>query len=95
MVPFNRDLEILRQFNEKAEELKNSQVCRTVHGEEFAEKCISKIKENGYINPVQRYFGLHYCADETAPRNDEFLKIMEEFGFGWFKKYRPLKEQAT
>lgn len=71
------------------------EVCRTVHGEEFAKKCISKIKENGYINPVQRYFGLHYYADKAASRNDEFLKIMEEFGFGWFKKYKPYKEQAT
>lgn len=34
MVPLNRDLEILRQFNEKAEELKNSQVCRMVFNED-------------------------------------------------------------
>lgn len=68
-----------------------SEVCRKIHGNEFAEKCIEKIKENGYINPVQRYFGLHYCADLMLDGNDEYLEIMAEFGFNWFKKYYPLE----
>lgn len=62
------------------------QVCRDVHGEEFARKCIAEIKENGYISPVQVYFGLHYVANEMNQGNAEFLKIMREFGFGWFDK---------
>lgn len=72
-----------------------SEVCQSVHGKEFAEKCIKKIKENGYINAAQRYFGLHYCADSMPDSNDEFLEIMEEFGFNWFKKYQPFEDKTT
>jgi nitroreductase len=63
--------------------------CRTVHGDNFAAKCLEKIRKSGYITPVQNYFGLHYCADEMPIGNEEYLKIMEEFGFDWFKKYQP------
>jgi len=70
---------------ERIETIKS--VCRTVHGDAFAEKCIAKIMEQGYINVVQNYFGLHYRADELPQRNDDFLKIMEEFGFKWFREY--------
>lgn len=70
------------------------QVCRDVHGEEFASKCIEKIKENGYINTVQRYFGLHYRANSMPKGNDTYLKLMEEFGFNWFKKYRSFEQKT-
>jgi len=70
---------------------KISEVCRRVHEEGFAQKCTKRIKEHGYINPVQRYFGLHYAADMMPLDNDEFLRIMEEFGFSWFKKYQPVE----
>jgi nitroreductase len=63
--------------------------CKTVHGEEFATRCLEKINKSGFITPVQNYFGLHYCADEMPVGNDEYLKIMEEFGFDWFKEYQP------
>jgi len=91
------DEQLLAAFNEKYPDWKKDitperletieSVCRTVHGDEFAAKCITQIKKQGYINIVQNYFGLHYRADELPQRNDEFLKIMEEFGFGWFKEY--------
>ena len=68
------------------------EVCREVHGEEFAHSCIERIKENGYINPVQRYFGLHYRADAMAKGNDEYLKLMKESGFDWFGRYEPAEE---
>lgn len=90
------DEEIVQAFNEKYpdykiqitdEKLKTIyEVCCKVHNEEFANKCIEKIKEQTYINAVQRYFGLHYRADYMQSRNDEYLKIVEEFGFDWFKK---------
>jgi nitroreductase len=66
-----------------------SEVCEKVHGKKFARQCVERIKENGYINMAQRYFGLHYRADWMTAGNEEFLKIMEEFGFRWFKKFRP------
>ncbi len=91
------DRELLAAFNDKYPDWKKDitperletieSVCRTVHGAKFAERCIAQIIEQGYINVVQNYFGLHYRADELPQRNDEFLKIMEEFGFRWFKEY--------
>lgn len=63
--------------------------CRTVHSDNFAHKCLEKIKSNGCITPAQVYFGLHYCADEMPDGNDTYMKLMEEFGFDWFKKYEP------
>nr|MBN2277471.1 nitroreductase family protein [candidate division Zixibacteria bacterium] len=64
-----------------------AEVCRRVHGEKFAEKCLARIRENGCIRPAQIYFGLHYCADEMTADNEEFVRIIEEFGFNWFKKF--------
>jgi len=94
-----KDKELLDVFNKKYEGQKLPvaekrletilKVCRTVRGEEFARKCASKIRANGHINIAQYYFGLHYRADLMPKGNDEYLKIMEESGFNWFKKYRP------
>jgi FMN reductase [NAD(P)H] len=70
-------------------------VCRVCHGEEFASKCAGKVKENGFINRAQRYFGLHYKADLMPEGNHEYLRLMEEFGFNWFKKYQPPTTSST
>ncbi len=59
------------------------QVCQDVHGEAFAERCIERIEEQGFISPVQRYFGLHYRADWMPKDNGAFLETMREFGFEW------------
>jgi nitroreductase len=66
-----------------------AQVCREVHGEEFARRCVEKVKETGYITPVQRYFGLHYRANLMPQGNDTYLELMAEFGFNWFKPFQP------
>lgn len=60
-------------------------ICREIHSEEFSQECIERIKKQGYINPVQRYFGLHYRADYMRKGNDKFVLQTEEAGFGWFK----------
>jgi FMN reductase [NAD(P)H] len=96
------DQKLLDSYNEKYPDLKVeitkerlktiSEVCQKVHGKEFAKKCVEKIKKNGYINPVQRYFGLHYRADIMPKDNDTYLKFMKKFGFNWFKKYHPHKD---
>ena len=63
------------------------EVCRDIYGAESAEKYIETIKKQGHFNAVQNYFGLHYMANLMIERNEEFLKIVEDFGFGWFNKY--------
>jgi nitroreductase len=60
-------------------------VCRALHGEEYALKCLEDVSRKGYFNAAQNYFGLHYQADIMVDRNADFLRIMEDFGFGWFK----------
>ncbi|UCH57462.1 MAG: nitroreductase family protein [Candidatus Bathyarchaeota archaeon] len=65
------------------------QVCTKVHGEGFAERCVERVQENGFFSSVQRYFGLHYRADLMPEGNLEFLKLMEESGFNWFKEFKP------
>ena len=94
------DSELLRAFNEKysgrddrrldiTEERINTifEVCQKVRNEDFAKKCVEKIRQNGYINSVQRYFGLHYRADRMPQGNTEYLRIMEVSGFNWFKDF--------
>ncbi|MDD2716870.1 MAG: nitroreductase family protein [Candidatus Wallbacteria bacterium] len=94
------DLELRQAFEEKYPDVKieatterieqMAKVCRAVEGDEFAEKCLGSIREHGYINAVQRYFGLHYVADEMALGNAKFLETFREFGFGWFDEYEKL-----
>jgi len=63
-------------------------VCRRVHGDGFALKCLDEIKKRGHINMAQYYFGLHYMADEMPEGNEKFVKVTEDAGFGWFREYR-------
>jgi len=72
--------------NERLKRIYN--VCKKVHGKEFAEKCVRSIKKQGFIHSAQRYFGLHYRADGMPQGNDQFLRVMEKYGFNWFKKFR-------
>jgi nitroreductase len=62
-----------------------TEVCTRTNGPEFARQCVERIRAAGYINPVQYYFGLHYRADQLPIGNDEFLRLMKEFGFDWFE----------
>jgi FMN reductase [NAD(P)H] len=97
------DKKLLDAFNKKytgmkieitSERIKTiERVCRDVSGEKFSEKCLEKIKKQGYISWAQRYFGLHYVANEMPKQNEKFLKIMEQFGFNWFKIYQPVKNK--
>ena len=93
------DQDLMRAFDEKyhhakielTEERLNKirEVCRRVHGQRFAEQCVARIKDSGYINVCQRYFGLHYEADVMPAHNEEFIAAIRESGFGWFEKFSP------
>jgi FMN reductase [NAD(P)H] len=70
-----------------AERLKRfKDVCVNVGGEKFAQRCVARAQKQGYISPVQRYFGLHYVADYMSQGNPKFMKQFEAFGFGWFRE---------
>lgn len=71
------------------------EVCEKVHGEAFADECIADIKGKGYISVAQRYFGLHYAADIMPVGNEDFVKIMKEFGFDWFEQFELKNDPST
>lgn len=104
MVHFERyrdlsDQELVKAFEDKypgmkvaitPERLKAMEkVCLTTGGPVLARAALKRIQKDGYINPAQRYFGLHYNADYMPIGNDKYLKLMEKFGFSWFQKYVP------
>ena len=66
-----------------------AEVCRQVHGADYAERCRQRMEEQGYISAVQRYFGLHYRANLMPQGNDEYLALMRERGFTWFERWEP------
>jgi FMN reductase [NAD(P)H] len=64
-------------------------VCNGAHGPKFAARCLDKVREQGYISMVQRYFGLHYTANTMPLGNEDYHKILEEYGFGWLRPFSP------
>ena len=71
---------------------KISRACRAVGGEVLEKKCMESIGAAGHIKMAQRYFGTHYEAGEMARGNEQYIKIMEDFGFNWFKEFIPCDE---
>ena len=66
------------------------ETCLKAHGEEFAERSVANARELGYINPVQRHYGLHYRADSVLIlRNTDFMKLVEKQGWNIFRDYKP------
>lgn len=82
-----QELEITRERLETI-----AQVCRKVHREEFAQECVARINESGRINPAQRDFGIACRADFMAGDNENYLELVEELGFSWFREYHPESE---
>lgn len=61
------------------------EVASDIGGKEYADKMVNKIKEVGYINIAQRYFGLHYKANWSCTGNQDFIKTLLAYGFPWIK----------
>ncbi|MBU4485385.1 MAG: nitroreductase family protein [Candidatus Delongbacteria bacterium] len=68
------------------------QNCLETGGKALVKKCLKKIKDQGYINPVQYRFGLHYPAGVMPTRNQQFIEIMKKQGLNIFEKWEPDKE---
>lgn len=58
-------------------------VAMEVGGTTLVDEVLEEIEKAGAINMAQRYFGLHYVADEMAKGNDKFLESLLKAGFGW------------
>lgn len=63
------------------------EVCREVHGAEFAEECADRMRTSGYIGAAQTYFGLIYPANTIPRGNEVFLQTIEELGLNCFKPW--------
>jgi len=61
------------------------EVCRSVHGEEFARQALEMVRQRGHINAAQRLFGLHYRADIVPTEKKDAVAATEEAGFTWFR----------
>jgi nitroreductase len=75
----------LRVSDERLEAVRK--VATAVHGEEFAERCLARIRKNGYISMVQYLYTLAYVADDGVRNNARYLKLLKDAGFGWFEPY--------
>lgn len=62
-------------------------VATAVHGPDFAEKVLTRIRQNGYISMVQYLYGLAYVADDGVRNNERYLKLLKDAGFDWFEPY--------
>jgi nitroreductase len=98
------DEELLAAFNEKYTAQSTNRVelnekrlgvlyetCEQVHGKEFAERSVAHARQQGFISPVQRYFGLHYRANLVLDQrtNSDFMNTIVKAGFDCFKDYKP------
>jgi len=57
---------------------------REVHGDDYAEEFLARVKRDGHVNMAQRVFGLNYPADEMPRRNRYIMGAARNAGFDWF-----------
>jgi len=53
-----------------------AEVCRSVGGDELAQKCVDRVRADGVMNMAQYYFGAHYRADEMPEGNAAFVELL-------------------
>ena len=88
------DEELLRAYDEKyggqtfeatpARVDSIARACREVHGDDYAEEFLARVKRDGHVNMAQRVFGLNYPADEMPRRNRYIMGAARNAGFDWF-----------
>lgn len=88
------DEELLRAYDEKyggqtfeatPERVDSiAQACREVHGDDYAEEFLARVRRDGHLNTAQRVFGLNYPADEMPRRNRCIMSAARNAGLDWF-----------
>mgnify|MGYP001171169827 FL=1 len=88
------DEELLRAYDEKyggqtfeatPERVDSiARACREVHGDDYAEEFLARVKQDGHLNMAQRMFGLNYPADEMPRRNRCIMSAARNAGLDWF-----------
>jgi FMN reductase [NAD(P)H] len=75
----------LKVTDERLEALRK--VSTAVHGSDFADRVLAKVRENGYISMVQYLYALAYVADDGVRNNERYLRLLRDAGFDWFERY--------
>ena len=89
------DQELLEAFEKKYPDRKTDitdqhmetfrTVCEETESREIAEKFVEKVKEKGFFNMAQLYFGLHYRASIMAEGNPDILKVIKKAGLNFWE----------
>lgn len=64
-------------------------VCQAVKGKEWADRVMEKVRQRGWLSPIQRLYGLHYVAAGMPLQNPSFLLALKRQGFNWMEKWIP------
>lgn len=69
-------------------------VCQAVKGKEYADELIERIKQRGWLSPIQRLFGLHYHAATMPLGNSKFIEFLKKQGIDWFDEWKMLDDSV-
>lgn len=67
-----------------------AEVCKSVGGNELAQKCVDRVRADGAINMAQYYFGAHYPANEMPDGNAAFVELLRAAGLDVFGEVNEL-----
>ncbi len=69
-------------------------VCQAVKGKEYADELTERVKQRGWISPIQRLFGLHYHAATMPLGNPKFIAFLKKQGIDWFDEWKMLDDSV-
>lgn len=76
------------ELEEKKEEMFHA-VCQAVEGKAYADSALQKARQRGWLEPIQRLFGLHYPAAMMPLGNLKFIEFLKKQGINWFEQWVP------
>jgi hypothetical protein len=53
---------------------------------------MAKVKERGWLSPIQGLYGLHYHAATMPLMNPKFIASLRKQGFDFFEKWIPVDD---
>jgi len=69
-------------------------ICQAVKGKEYADKLSERIKQRGWISPIQRLYGLHYHAATMPLGNPKFVDFLQQQGIDCFNEWKMLDDSV-
>lgn len=69
-------------------------VCQAVKGKDYADELIERVKQRGWLSPIQRLYGLHYHAATMPLGNPKFIAFLKKQGIDWFDEWKMLDDSV-